>query len=183
MVTGWFILQLRTAKMAGLKVDGKSFHGARSFLDSVECKGKIKGVEIQHRYGYTSGIRPRVRSTAIGCFGRQMLGWDVTELRDGVNWFMSKGGLPKWGGNGGSVDMYYWHWATLCAFQQGDETWLRWNAALRHALLPNQRKGGDEDGSWDPVGSYSLYWGRVGQTALTALCLEIYYRYPPVDRD
>lgn len=36
------------------------------------------------------------------------------------------------------------------------------------------------DGSWDPVGDYSTEWGRVGQTALSCLCLEVYYRYLPM---
>ena len=36
---------------------------------------------------------------------------------------------------------------------------------------------GDDAGSWNPVGQYSAEWGRVGQTALGCLCLEVYYRY------
>jgi hypothetical protein len=36
---------------------------------------------------------------------------------------------------------------------------------------------GDDAGSWEPKGPYSNEWGRVGQTALSALCLEVYYRY------
>ena len=43
--------------------------------------------------------------------------------------------------------------------------------------LTTQRKEGDERGSWDTVGTYSDSWGRVGQTAIGAMCLEVYYRY------
>ena len=82
--------------------------------------------------------------------------------------------------NGGGVDLYYWYYGTLCVFQQGGDLWKRWNEAMKKALVDNQRKGGDEDGSWDPVGSYSDNWGRVGQTALACLCLEVYYRYLPM---
>ena len=45
------------------------------------------------------------------------------------------------------------------------------------ALVNNQCKQGDDAGSWNPVGDFSTEWGRVGQTALGALCLEVYYRY------
>ena len=48
---------------------------------------------------------------------------------------------------------------------------------MKKTFIGNQRQGGPEDGSWDPVGSYSKEWGRVGQTALSVLCLEVYYRY------
>ena len=78
------------------------------------------------------------------------------------------------------MDLYYWYYGTLAVFQQHAPRgllWIRWNEGLKKALCENQCKGGDEDGSWNPVGAYSDYWGRAGQTALSALCLEVYYRY------
>ncbi len=44
-------------------------------------------------------------------------------------------------------------------------------------LLEHQCRNGDDTGSWDPTGFCADYWGRVGQTAFGALCLEVYYRY------
>ena len=163
--------------VASAPISNSAFDGGIKFLDSVENKG---GGEVYggHRYGYKDPNSINHRRTAIGCLSRQFLGWNKEELQGGVDWFMEKGGLPAWGANGGSVDLYYWYYASLCTFQQGKETFDRWNKALKPALVDNQRKGGDDDGSWDPVGSYSGYWGRVGQTALGALCLEVYYRYP-----
>ena len=49
---------------------------------------------------------------------------------------------------------------------------------MKSALVTNQCKQGDEMGSWNPVGAFSNAWGRVGETALGCLCLEVYYRYP-----
>jgi hypothetical protein len=48
---------------------------------------------------------------------------------------------------------------------------------MKDALLPNQRKGACEDGSWDPVGEWCRGGGRVYATAINVLTLEIYYRY------
>jgi hypothetical protein len=184
-VSGWFIMQLKSAKVAGLQVDPAGFDGAIKFLDSVEQKGGGGGGGASfgaggHRYGYTSPQNVGVRRTAIGCLGRQFLGWKRDQLQGGVEWFVNQGGVPTWGANGGSVDLYYWYYGTLCVFQQGGDVWKRWNESMKKALVDNQRRGGDEDGSWDPVGAYAGYWGRVGQTALGCLCLEVYYRYLPM---
>ena len=48
---------------------------------------------------------------------------------------------------------------------------------MKNALVTNQCKQGDDQGSWNPVGEFNTEWGRVGQTALGCLCLEVYYRY------
>ncbi|MCK6471422.1 MAG: terpene cyclase/mutase family protein [Planctomycetes bacterium] len=182
-VTGWFIMQLKSAKVAGLRVDPAAFDGAIRFLDSVENKNAAAADSAYgggHVYGYTSSSDVSHRRTAIGCLGRQFLGWKKEDLQGGVDWFMNRGGVPAWGANGGNVDLYYWYYGTLCVFQQGGDNWTRWNTAMKKALCDNQRRGGDEDGSWDPVGDYSGFWGRVGQTALGCLCLEVYYRYMPL---
>ncbi|MCK6471423.1 MAG: terpene cyclase/mutase family protein [Planctomycetes bacterium] len=188
-VSGWFIMQLKSAKVAGLKVDPAGFDGAIKFLDSVQNKGAGGGGADAsfgsggHVYGYTDANSVSHRRTAIGCLGRQFLGWKKEDLQGGVDWFVNKGGVPNWGANGGSVDLYYWYYGTLCVFQQGGDVWKNWNESMKKALCDNQRRGGDEDGSWDPVGDYSGYWGRVGQTALGCLCLEVYYRYLPLYKE
>ena len=181
-VTGWFIMQLKSAKVAKLKVDTAGFDGAIRFLDSVEQKGAAGDPYGGHRYGYTDAQSVGHRRCAIGCLGRQFLGWKREDLQGGVEHFVNQGGTPKWDGNGGNVVLYYWYYGTMCVYQQGGDTWKRWNQDMLKALCENQRKGGDEHGSWDPVGSYSEYWGRVGQTALGVLCLEVYYRYLPLYR-
>jgi hypothetical protein len=38
----------------------------------------------------------------------------------------------------------------------------------------------DKDGSWDPYGSSGTRGGRVYQTAVGALSMEVYYRYLPM---
>jgi len=93
--------------------------------------------------------------------------------------------LPDWKaatantGGDGDKGMYYWYYGTLGMFQMGkDRGWTKWNEALKPVLLENQRKGGDEDGSWDPQSWIDHYGGRVFTTAMGAMTLEVYYRYP-----
>ncbi|MBI1902293.1 MAG: squalene--hopene cyclase, partial [Planctomycetia bacterium] len=75
----------------------------------------------------------------------------------------------------GQTNLYFWYYATLALYQRQGEGWERWNQALTNALLSSQRG----DGSWDNDTVWGSHGGRVFQTALGALCLEVYYRYTP----
>jgi hypothetical protein len=65
-------------------------------------------------------------------------------------------------------------------FQLQGDYWQRWNVALRAQLLPTQRKTGPLAGTWDPDAAWGGYGGRIYSTALSTLCLEVYYRYLPL---
>ncbi|HTL53351.1 MAG TPA: prenyltransferase/squalene oxidase repeat-containing protein, partial [Planctomycetota bacterium] len=51
-VSGWFIMQLKSARLAGLAVPQDGFQGAIAFLDSVEVKGQAGDPYSGHRYKY-----------------------------------------------------------------------------------------------------------------------------------
>jgi len=182
-VSGWFIMALKSAKVAGLHVNPAAFDGAIKFLDSVEKKdagGGGGGYGPASHYEYQPGAphdNSVHRLTMIGNLGRQFMGWKKEDLQASVEWAVNKGNVPAWGANGESVDLYYWYYGTLCVFQQGGDIWKRWNESMKNALTTNQCKQGDDAGSWNPVGDFSQEWGRVGETALGCLCLEVYYRY------
>jgi hypothetical protein len=177
-VTGWFIMALKSAKMARLHVNPAAFDGALKFLDSVEHKGEggdpgyappsVYWYRVNEAHDNTSH-----RLTAIGALSRQFLGWKKADIQATVDGFVAKGGVP----NPGHVDLYYWYYGTLSTFQQDGDVWKKWNEGMKSTLISSQRTDGDEDGSWDPAGDFSTDWGRVGQTALSCLCLEVYIRY------
>jgi hypothetical protein len=180
-VTGWFVMQLKSAMVAGLKVDHNALEGAIKFLESVEQKGAggDRGYGPASIYKYRpDDVHEQTahRLTAIGTLCRQFLGWKKEDLQASVEWFVDKGGVPDgWGAN--KTDLYYWYYGALCTYQQGGGVWNKWNAGMKKTLVDNQRKGGDEDGSWDPVGDFAGEWGRAGQTAMACMCLEVYFRY------
>ncbi|MCZ7645698.1 MAG: zf-HC2 domain-containing protein [Planctomycetota bacterium] len=183
-VSGWFIMQLKSAKVGGLQVDPAAFEGGMKFLDTVEVeKAKPGDPYSGHRYAYTPGqVKDPACNGAIGCLGRQFLGVKPEELQGGVEYFLSKGGVPDWK----RPHFYYWYYATLCCFQQGGDVWTRWNEAMKKTLLENQCKGGANDGSWEPIGPWvhqKRGGGRVMSTALGCMCLEVYYRYLPMYRE
>ena len=180
-VTGWFIMALKSSKVAGLHVDPAAFEGAIKFLDLVQKKidNPPAGVDASYgpvnAYGYTEP-GDGSRTDAIGNLCRQFLGWKKEDLQGSVEYFVKVHGLPA--GNAAGLDLYYTYYGTLCAFQQGGDIWKNWNEALKKALLPRQCKDGDDAGSWAPdTAAFSKEWGRVGETAISALSLEVYYRY------
>ncbi|HHN45939.1 MAG TPA: hypothetical protein ENN09_00730 [Planctomycetes bacterium] len=176
-VTGWFVMQLKSAKVAGLNVPGEGFQGAINFLNKVTDKENYAG-----RTGYQSREQASRTLTAVGMVSWLFMGWhpDDPMLRGAAEYLLED--LPAWGAGNERVNFYYWYYGSLAMFQMEGPYWNKWNAAMKKALLPTQRKGGDEDGSWDPVGHWSGRGGRVYSTAMAAMCLEVYFRYPAMLR-
>ena len=186
-VTGWFVMALKSAKVAGLKIDHSAFDGALRFLQSVEIKndGGDTSYGPNVHYGYMPGDAHATsahRLTAIGNLIQIFMGAPKEQVQGSVEWFVNKGGVPTWGANGETVDMYYWYYGSLCTYQVGGDVWKRWNVGMMKALTENQVKQGDDAGSWPIVGEFSGEWGRVGQTALGCLSLEVYYRYKQTEQ-
>ncbi len=170
-VTGWFVMQLKSAMIAGLKVDGKGFQGAAAFTD--KCTKDGGKVSYQPERSGTPTM------TSVGMLCRQFMGWkrDDARLTGGASYLASN--LPEW--EGGGVNFYYWYYGTLVMFQMGGSWWKSWNASLRDMLIERQRRGRPViDGSWNPVGSWCGHGGRAFSTAMGCLCLEVYYRYLPL---
>jgi len=197
-VTGWFVMQLKSAKVAGLKVQGKAFSGAMAFVDKCTTKpdqrpANVYGGPYDYTYGGLCGYmnaseKVGPTTTSIGLVCRLFMGVKPREqiMLGGAECLLKN--LPSWSAtpsyfrNAKGGNFYYWYYGTLSMFQIGGHYWKAWNVAMRDMLIQNQRRGGDEDGSWDFAGDElgAREGGRVYTTALGALCLEIYYRYLPM---
>ncbi len=82
-------------------------------------------------------------------------------------------------------NIYYWYYATQVMHNQPGPAWDAWNRKMRHTLIDTQcRSGGCAAGSWDPnepqVDAWGPDGGRLMMTSLSALTLEVYYRYLPL---
>jgi hypothetical protein len=87
---------------------------------------------------------------------------------------------PVWNEADGSIDMYYWYYASYALYQAGGRVWDEWSRKLNGAAVKTQKKEGNAKGSWDPVDAWGEDGGRVYSTAMMVLCLEAYYRYGQV---
>ncbi len=174
-VTGWFVMQLKSAVVANLRVDGSGFQGAVTFLDQCTKRdGDYPG-----RVSYQPSRSATPTMTSVGAVSRLFMGWKKNDpLIIGAAHELASN-LPRWDGNSGGVNFYYWYYGTLAMFQVGGDFWKSWNVSMRDMLVEHQRRGApDVDGSWNPVGAWCGRGGRVFSTAMGALCLEVYYRYP-----
>jgi len=169
---GWQLMSLKSAELAGINVPTSAADGAVRFLKSV-ASGQYGG-----RASYRPGERATAAMTAEALVCRQFLGMsrDNPATNEAGEYLLSQLPGPE------KINLYYWYYGTLGMYQLQDEHWQRWNEALQNTLIGRQRTDGDLAGSWDPECVWGGYGGRVYSTALSALCLEVYYRYLPIYR-
>ena len=171
-VTGWILMGLQSARMAGIEVPQATFDNISRFLDSVAKEGGSKYVyQAQDMV-----IRdPTMTAEALLC--RQYLGWkrDDARLVKGVAYVVAH---PIGESNN---DVYYWYYATQVCHHMEGEAWKRWNDAMKRELPASQVKSGAESGSWNPRhDEWGAQYGRLYTTCLSTYNLEVYYRHLPI---
>ncbi|MCZ7646345.1 MAG: zf-HC2 domain-containing protein [Planctomycetota bacterium] len=194
-ITGWNIMALKSAKVAGLHIDPAAFEGAMKWINAGQDLNGAPQGDAEYWDGgmmtYRGTLdapngRKNMAMTAAAALTRMMIGgekMDSPGIAGPCNLMKKDENLPT--PNADRFNLYYWYYGTLVCFQKGGEHWNLWNEKMKTALLPTQRKDGDFDGSWDPYFTEPtgyIYGGRVQSTALGALCLEVYYRYLPIHR-
>jgi len=169
-VLGWQVMALVSARRSGVDVPDAIMEVAADWLDLVDLRSR-PGL-----YAYQPGERPTFAMTAEGLFVRQLLGDrpDEEHMRNSVDFVMEE--TPDWERD---ANTYGWYYATLALFQHQGEAWREWNEAISAELLERQVQGGPMAGSWAPADRWSLIGGRIYQTAICTLTLEVYYRYLP----
>jgi len=173
---GWQAMALKSAERAGLRIPLEVKQKMYRFLDS--CSAGAAGGLATYRPGEG---HPTAAMTAEALASRVMLGRPLAPGAEAEAKQALLNHLP-----GTDVDnVYYWYYATLGLFQMQDESWLAWNRALKSRLIQSQiaqqpSGGADLVGSWEPDPMWGGYGGRVYSTAMSCLCLEVYYRFLPM---
>ncbi len=195
-VSGWAIMALKGAKVAGFKIPAERFLKGLDAIRSITTLDKTKGDYGHAMTGYRAQNAQLFNSkgyatTAAGLVSNLFLGMTTADplVNAAASYITQDEALPNWNFTPADSatdyqNIYYWYYGTLGTFQAGGDYWPKWNKRLQAALLPNQRKGGaldgsptDVDGSWNPDDVWGAWGGRVYSTALSTLCLEVYYRY------
>jgi hypothetical protein len=187
-VTGWFLMALKSAEMAGIVVPPSVYARLTAFLDAVEMT-ESSGICVDDKgvptggYGYQISPNQKVfiyrpALTAEGLLCRQHLGWDRDDPRmaAGVAGLLERSPI-SFRSRGRNV--YAWYYQTQVFHNVGGEAWERWNGVMRSALPKEQVKQGREKGSWDTTYDQwgSTAGGRLYMTTLLSLMLESYYRH------
>lgn len=172
-VTGWAFNALKSADNAYQPVPMPAVDKVRAFLDSVQSdEGAV--------YGYLTPEDPTTASTVVALLCRMQLGWKRNEpaLIRGVAAITATGPKPN--------NIYYNFYATQVVHHFGGPSWEQWNKQMREHLIRTQATVGHEAGSWyfeestphDQLAS--MVGGRLYNTALATLTLEVYYRHLPL---
>lgn len=167
---GWQLMALKSAETAGIAVPDDAKRRMIQFL-IAHSSGKNKGLaSYQKRYKVSETM------TAEALFCKQIfrIPRDHPASKEAAEYILAR--KPQ----RSKLNLYYWYYGTLAMYQYGGKEWTEWNDAVRDALVAEQATKGDDDGSWDPKGPWGPYGGRVYSTALSALCLEVYYRFLPL---
>jgi hypothetical protein len=174
-VFGWVLFALRSGSLAGLEIPKSTIRQCRVYLDVASAE------PLQSMYSYRPGGASSPTMNAEGLLGRQYLGWP----REHPSMLQGAAIVVDELQSNSERNMYYWYYATQLLHNLQGKEWERWNAFLRDFLVASQVGGLFCDrGSWDPILPEPDRWGRSAgrlyQTSLSLLTLEVYYRYLPL---
>jgi len=159
-----------------LHVDPVVMDGAKKFLKLASSKSKSGGL-----FSYTPGGSPGPAVTAVGLLCIQYMGTPRTDpaIMEGMTFLMRN--LPQ---KDRGRNIYFAYYATQVMHNIPGPEWDSWNRNMRRVLIETQIKDGCAAGSWDPLkpaaDSHGDVGGRLMMTSLSALTLEVYYRYLPL---
>jgi hypothetical protein len=195
-VTGWAVMALKAAKVAGFKIPPERIVKALDGVKKICSVDNTKGDYGHALTGYRGQGAIAFGSKGYACTSAGMVIHIFLGVAPEDSFIQAAAGtitqadaLPQWifkpqDPSTDHQNLYYWYYGTLGCFQLGGDPWKKWNKALKDALLPNQCAGGaldgspqDHDGSWNPDDVWGAWGGRVYSTALGCLSLEVYYRY------
>jgi hypothetical protein len=172
-VVGWQVMALKSGQMAGLSVNSTTMDGAKKFLKSASSgQGGL--------FGYLPGGGGTPTLSAVGLLCTQYMGAQRNDpgIQEGMKYLMAN--MPDKGGR----NIYYWYYATQVLHNLPGYEWDTWNRKMRKMLIDTQEKKGCSAGSWDPAkptaDAFGERGGRIMQTSLSCLTLEVYYRYLPL---
>ena len=179
-VTGWYVMALISARMAGLDVDSEVLEHVHTFLDAVQRYGRSNKVDPNgERYAYQTYSSSTPSMTAEGMLCRLYLGWNTQDPRieSGAEFLCSQ----PISTDKGRISYYYWYYATTTLHHIGGSSWKEWNDTMKEVLPAMQITSGKEKGSWPSTGDPNEGGGgRLYATCFSIYCLESYYRHLPL---
>lgn len=172
---GWQVMSLKSAELAGIEIPGVVWTRVEHFLRRVQ-RGNAGGLAA-----YRPDSPASRTMTAEAWFCKQLLHENPITAMPGEAVQEATDYLMQEPPSLSLRNLYYWYYATLALQQnqafshEAKSAWDDWNHALTTALISSQA----DDGSWDKATLWGGYGGRVYTTAVSTLCLEVYYRYKP----
>ena len=180
---GWCAQALKAAYISGLSCDGLDEAMKKAVAGFKKNYG---GTYDKGGFGYT-GASSSHGLSSVGALSMQLLGQGQgKEVQSALN-AMADAGF--WG-KGSYSKLYYSYYLTQAKFLEHDARWKAWNKIFAPCLIKEQKiakaaiEGPDgkmkDIGHWAPgreISGHTDSEGRVMNTCLSALQLQVYYRY------
>ena len=177
-VSGWQMMALKSAELAGLDVYRPTVFGMRSFLRDIVAKdgGSRYFYLDPSKVGKGESPQETLATDAIGLLCRLYIDWRVD------NPDLVRGAKRLAGEDRSLNNPYYIYYASQLLHNIGGRIWNDWNREMREKLIKTQQMDGHERGSWFPDNpdSHCKAGGRLYATSLNCMVLEVYYRHMPL---
>ena len=189
-VTGWQLMALKSAQMAGLEVPEETLRKVSGWLDLAEVPNR--GTYVYNPWNSDKenplGRAPNPTMTAQAMIMRLYLGQNRqnASLAQGADYLLAH--LPEVGTKESSKrDCYYWYYATQAMYHMQGDYWKTWDARVTPLLRAGQIDRGPLKGSWSPrepvADLWSTHGGRHYVTCMHILTLEFRYWHLPLFRE
>ncbi len=206
-VTGWNIMALKSAMIAGIPGAEKGLNGSKRWLEGAWKAGNPVRTGV---FAAAKEASPYDQTRFPYCWyhetGKIDMSPAIATAQGGAQSMESVGllcaaftgrapGDPLFETLANSVsahqtptawptNTYYLYYNTLGMFQVGGKRWEDWNGAVRDLLVKAQRSDGCFEGSWDSHGTvfHGHGAGRVLSTCYTLLALEVYWIYDRIHK-
>ncbi|MCA8913989.1 MAG: HEAT repeat domain-containing protein [Planctomycetes bacterium] len=191
-ISGWATLALKSAKAVGIRVNARTWTGLADLYDRYSTKDG-ETYYADRNYGSLPSTRKGIGMVGVGLTARTILDRERFEQRNIHAERLLLKNPPRYEGffepSNGAEDpnyntFYGLYYGTLGMFLLNDGDgpgWAKWNKALKEELLPHQVLRGSRKGSWPADDTWiGPIMGDLYSTALSVLCLEVYYRYSPM---
>jgi len=168
-VSGWQIITLTAARIAGFDVSRERLDVALDFIR--RCYRTDLG-----EFAYMPDGAVATGRNAMGALSIQLLGASEDSLvAKGLRTILNRG--PAWNGEpNGVYPFYYWYYGSRSAYLAGGEIWSEWKKAMCGMLVRHQNK----NGSWDLAFNEGSKLDPVYGATLGALILELCCGNPPI---
>jgi hypothetical protein len=142
-----------------------------------------KKMNLKPDYNDYDASLPDAVSSALYIYCDKALNKNSDDLKIEIQNMYENDSMPLWDDDNISCDWIYWYLGALEASSKGSKNFQIWRTSIfniirRHRVIG----GGDNKGSWDPIGKYQDE-GRVFATTMEILCLQVNFLYPRIVLD
>ena len=177
---GWCVQALKAAHMAGIGAPDETKKAMRSAILALKRNSNNAGW-----FGYVNNQPAHTGLSGAGILSLQLMGSIADrEVKNGIDW-CTKNLSFDWDKPEQPRPLYVWYYLTQAYFHEGGRNWNNWNSLFSKTLAGKQNiiRGASADGKdigfWETPGPSEKEYGRVYDTTLCALMLQVYYRYLP----